>query len=151
MISVLFFFLAGALRGLAELIGYEHADSIFSAKVKPTSFFGSQMWKRKYRMTSYGTLYPHPQLSVRIPRIYRWYYKVFRIKYEERFLFSATALVWLTDAMHLTNFLMKFSLIAACLTADWNGNLWLVSGAYILAWTGGFNITYSLIFSKRLR
>lgn len=151
MISVLFFFLSGASRGLAELIGYEHADSIFSAKVKPTSFFGSQMWKRKYRVTSYGTMFPHPQLSVRIPRIYRRYYKAFKIEYEERFLFSATALVWLTDGMHLANFLMKFSLIAACMTAQLDGNWLLVAGAYILAWTGGFNITYSFIFQRRLK
>src|SRR5690606_26165109 len=91
MISVLLFFLAGACRGIAELVGYEHSDSIFSAKVPQHSFWGAQQWKRKYRMTNYGSL-----VTVDLDRlddIGRWYYKAFKIKYIERFPLSATALV----------------------------------------------------------
>lgn len=151
MISFIFFFLAAGSRGLAELVGYEHGDSIFSAKVKPTSFWGSQSWKRKYRMTSYETTYPHPEISVRLSKLYRRYYKIFKIEYEERFLFSATAFAWTTDGFHLMNFLMKFFLIAACVSYSGEYH-WLVTIAgYILAWTGGFNTTYSFVFSRRLK
>lgn len=152
MISLIFLFLAGAARGLAELTGYEHADSIFSGKVPADSFWGGQMWKRKYRRNKYGALYPYPLPGMR--RLQKMYYKTFRIKYQERFLLSATALVWLTDGMHLANYLMKFCLIGACMTAWWSYDRWtdvpLIILGYILAWTGGFNLTYSVIFQRRL-
>lgn len=149
MISLVFFFLAGAARGISELVGYEHGDSIFSAKVPQHSFWGAQAWKRKYRTTKHKSLFA-VQFE-RMTRLKKWYYKAFKIKYEEAFPLSATALVWLTDGMHLMNFLMKFFLIAACVSyAEGYHWAWMIV-SYTLAWTGGFNLTYSLIFSRRLK
>lgn len=149
MISLLLFFLAGACRGFVELVGYEHHDSIFSGKVKPDSFFGSQMWKRKYRISKFGSLYKMPTPG--LTRLSKLYYQAFKIGFQERFPLSATALVWLTDGLHLGNFVMKFFLIGACLTANWSEVSVFIVGAYILAWTSGFNLTYSFVFHRRLK
>lgn len=149
MISLLLFFLAGACRGLFELLAFDHKDSIFSARVHPESFWGSISWRRKYKKLI-PLVYIMPEVE-QWPSWKRWYYKTFKIKYPERFPFSATMLVWLTDGMHLMNFLMKFFLIGACVTYTEGYHwLWMIA-AYILAWTGGFNLTYSFIFQRRLR
>jgi len=44
--------------------------------------------------------------------LYRIYHSVFGLKYKEKFLFSATLFVWISDMWHLLGTLRHFSLIA---------------------------------------
>lgn len=149
MISLFLFLFAGACRGLFELLAFDHKDSIFSARVHPESFWGSISWRRKYKKLI-PLVYIMPEVE-QWPSWKRWYYKTFKIEYPERFLLSSTALVWLTDGAHLMNFLMKFFLIGACLTYSPIWHWGWMAVAYTVAWTTGFNLSYSVIFQRRLK
>ncbi len=58
-------------------------------------------WKNKYKLDSNGGLLPYEK---------KWYHFGFSPKYEERFPFSTTFLVFLTDGEHFFQFL-KFKVI----------------------------------------
>jgi hypothetical protein len=81
---------------------------------KHTSFWGNNSWMRKYNYKGdmYRDLPPD-----------NWYYRTFSIDYKERFPLSATALVFLTDGMHLAQFffLLFLSLsVSIPLELGWN-------------------------------
>jgi len=144
--TIIFLFIAGFFRGLAERIGFYHDESIFSAKVKPTSFFGSQMDRRKWKSGQLGLL-PAPKT---------WYYKLFDLKYQERFPLSATLFVFVTDAFHFSNFLMRYSLTGAIMLAFWSPmaiNSWwtgvLITFYIFAAYSLGFFLSFNLIFQRR--
>lgn len=144
------FLFAGAFRGIAELLWFHHTKSIWSAKVHPMSFFGARSDLRKYKFTRdrMAAAYPAPE---------NWYYKIFDIRYKERFPLSATFMVWLTDGAHMSNMLMRVCLSMACITATWNFNpaasswheLVKLLAYYFIAWSLGFLITHNLIFQRR--
>ena len=72
-------------------------------------FFEGNSWIRKYKYSPKLGLESAPD---------NLYYRTFGILYKERFPFSATALVFLTDAYHLAQWLMiKFILLAV--TVNW--------------------------------
>lgn len=59
-------------------------------------FWGEESDKRKYKTTNIrGYEVPEPAPTT-------WYYKLFNLKYKERFPLSATFLVFATDGMHLS-------------------------------------------------
>lgn len=68
---------------------------------KHTTFWGNNSWMRKYNFKGdmYNDLPPN-----------NWYYRTFNIDYRERFPLSATALVFLTDGMHLMQFVYHLCL-----------------------------------------
>lgn len=75
-----------------------------------SSFWGSQSWRRKYKMDDEYNFFPAPTT---------YYYKLFNLKYKERFPLSATFLVFTTDGMHLMQFCYHIFLALS---------LWLFSG-----------------------
>lgn len=91
---------------------WRHSQSIFK-KTAPYGFFGVESWVRKYKGGILLTDQILPYLVYPVTRI--WYHKFFGLKYQERFLFSATALVFLTDFFHLTQFI-TLTLIAVAIT-----------------------------------
>ena len=93
----------------------------------PTGFWGSEQWKRKYKLR-HGFTFPAPRT---------WYYKAFNIKYRERFPLSATALVFITDGFHLTQWLTT-KLLFLAITRDW-----FVYVVIWIVWSIMFNVTYS--------
>lgn len=146
MISVLCFLIAGFFRGFSELLCFHHHKSIFSGRVHPLSFFGSRMDLRKYKYSK-DLLPPEKAPDT-------WYYRVFDIQYKEKFLFSATAFVFLTDAFHFSNFINKHALVFAIVFSPWGfHHTWqeivLLVGLYSGAWALGFFLSYNLIFQKR--
>lgn len=146
MISILFFFIAGYNRGVAELLAFKYSKSTFSGTVKPVSFFGSHSWLLKYKpdksVLAFGEYRPLPPLK-------NWYYRLFDIEYRERFLFSTTALVWMTDGFHLFNMLMKVALICAILSYDPFIAWYWMTALYIAGWSAGHVIPYNILFQKK--
>lgn len=140
MISLLFLLLAGSCRGLAELVGFKHNESIFSGRVQPSSFWGSKSWERKWRFK----LKPNLNVDSFWYRYHRW----FNLEYPEKFPLSATALVFLTDGFHLCNWLMRTFITLACLTAQTPTNYVWAFITYAFVWSLGFHSTYNWIFRK---
>jgi hypothetical protein len=116
MTSFILFFVASALRGFSELMAFHHDETIFSARVKPISFFGSKSDLMKYKVSKH-TGHPEPSLN-------NWYYKRFDLKHKEKFPGSATIFVWVSDAFHLSNLLARVGLILAIVFAKWTPDVW---------------------------
>ena len=67
-------------------------------KLATVGFWSVHSWKHKYGMGA-------------APK--NWYYRLFKIKYKERFPLSATLLVSLTDGYHLMQLFFKLLLCVA--------------------------------------
>lgn len=88
----------------AVCVGVSSRYFFYGSSSSPTGFWGSQSWKRKYKLDG-GKLIP-----IKTPSRYEQFFK---IKYKERFLFSTNALVFVTDAAHLMQFFaIKLGLLA---------------------------------------
>mgnify|MGYP001574646537 CR=1 FL=1 len=136
MVQLIFIMLAAGCWAVMSHLLFHNKNSTPFRKHR---FFGSESWKRKYKrapskqgvITAYE-FYPAPD---------NWYYKTFKIKYEEKFPWGATALVFLTDGFHLFQwFMIKFILLA--LTVTYHHSLHFDWVGFIMLW-----IAWSLIFN----
>ena len=93
MITLILIALAGALNATYEILFTGFNQSIFK-KLNPEFWNPLESWKFKWAS-------PFPQ-----PVEARWYYFGYLPRYKERFPYSSTALVFLTDAWHLFKALM---------------------------------------------
>lgn len=134
MISLIFFTISAGLYGIISLINHGKFKYQFHSE-NDTTFWGEGSWFRKYKSTPGLVTAPDT-----------WYYRFFDIRYQERFPLSATALVFVTDGMHLTQFLMIKTLILSIITFHGIPSL-TTFFIYLVAWSIGFNATYKL-FAK---
>lgn len=87
-------------------------------------FFGEDSYLRKYK-----NIHPDKtKFQVQIPKD-NWYYNFFNIRYREAFFLSSTALVFVTDVYHLSQFLFLLFLSASVTFAL--GFTWLL---LLLVW-----------------
>ena len=93
MISLILIALAGALNATYEILFTGFSQSIFK-KLNPEFWNPLESWKFKWAS-------PFPQAVED-----KWYYFGFLPRYKERFPYSSTVFVFLTDAWHLFKALM---------------------------------------------
>jgi hypothetical protein len=123
-----------------HLIFHNENDGPF----KKYRFFGLDSWKRKYKrapsrqgIVSAYDLYPAPD---------NWYYNTFKIDHEEKFPWSATALVFVTDGVHLFQWLfIKFILLA--LTLAYDNGFHFDWKWFLILWIG-WSLSFSLVFAR---
>lgn len=85
--------------------------SIKSAWHHYTKFFNTnESWRNKWKLDIFGNLIPYKK---------RWYHFWIYPKYEERFPYSSTLLVFTTDGEHLFQYIKNLSLLAAFLSINW--------------------------------
>jgi len=99
MISLLLIALAGALNATYEILFVSFKQSIFS-NLNPDYWDPYKSWVYKWKMP----LKPSPKY---------WYYFGIYPRYEEKFPYSSTVFVWLTDAWHLFKALMLVCLMSS--------------------------------------
>lgn len=150
-ITILSIVLAAGCWAIMSGVMFGRFDSMLN-----TSFFNSQSWVRKYYLTGrqdndmidvdyyfgidtlgYLRLKTIPHLVWVLPQ---WYYDHFKVRYVERFPFSATLLVFVTDAYHLAQwFAIKFICLAIAINTPapvvYFFLLWL-------AWVIAFQLVY---------
>lgn len=97
MITVIFFF------GVLFYSFNELEDACVRNKFKNRGIWWNtgMSWKNKYKLDSDGDLLPYEK---------KWYHFGFSPKFEEKFPFSTTFLVFLTDGEHFFQF-MKFKVV----------------------------------------
>jgi hypothetical protein len=101
ILGLLFILLSIVCYSVLQILQLKHFKSIWG-KTDIYSFFGTQSWVRKYKRT-FGPKTGSAMLNpIKEPN---WYYKFFKLDFEEQFIGSATVFVFLTDAMHLFQFL----------------------------------------------
>lgn len=128
MMQLGFLLLAGVFYGIQSYIQFHTGDE--------ESFWTMGGWRRKYDMTA---LAPNT-----------WYYKFFNLKYREKFCFSGTVLVFLTDAFHLMQFLTIKMILFAASVQNNNINWWIFFGGWFI-WALGFNLSYFVMSNKRAK
>lgn len=116
-ISIACLILAAAFKALAESCA--HGKNRWSEH--PTDFFGHLSWKRKWKYITYTETAggkKHPLSLMPAPTTY--YYKLFNLKYKERFPGSATIFVALSDGYHAAFSMMtSFIVLAVAIWTPW--------------------------------
>lgn len=166
MIALLFWSFAAICYAMVEKLRMHHGRSIWR-KVPATHFLGNESWWRKYAKAHWpkpevvdengmnklfndilnGTyLAEKANAHIFQPKwsFWKWYYKHFDIGFQERFPFSTTALVFLTDGHHLFQW-MLFNSFALAMGATYHMQeffhveQWLITSLI-------FRIAFSLVF-----
>lgn len=104
-----------------------------------SSFWGIEGWERKYAIDEYGNML--------MPRFPNLYYRIFGIKYSERFSGSATIFVFVTDAYHLFQMLF-FKLLFIAISLQLPINFWY---SFLTMWgieVIVFNLGFKLLSKK---
>lgn len=125
--TIAFFILAIVCRAISELA--LHGKLRWSGK--HTTFWGNNSWMRKYNFKGdmYHDLPPD-----------NWYHRTFNIDYKERFPLSVTALVFLTDGVHLMQFLYHIFFALGIWSSSGYPFLWMWIGVVTI-----HAITYRLL------
>lgn len=134
MISLVLIIITGALNAAMDILFTGYSSSIFS-KFNPLWWDPQQSWKWKWCMPLQP---PDP----------KWYYFGFLPRYKERFPYSSTIFVWVTDAWHFIKALMILAIVLSIVlytpiiapSVDW-----LI---YYIAWTFTFTIFFDYIYRK---
>jgi len=100
MISLFLIAIAGMCNALYEIIFVFFDQSIFR-NLNPLFWNPEVSWQNKWAQ-------PFPQ-----PAENKWYYFGFPPRYKERFPYSSTIFVWMTDAWHLFKAIMLTCIMAA--------------------------------------
>lgn len=125
MLSIIFIALAAACWAIMSHYTFHNRTK------NEFSFWGANSWKRKYKRSD-SCFSGYCLIKSRS----NWYYRLFKIRYKEKFPGSATVFVFLTDGYHLTQwFMIKF--IIGAITLNWIYFLILWA-----TWTIVFNIVY---------
>jgi len=135
MITLILIVLIGIINALMDIIMGRYNQSIFSL-FNPDWWNPQLSWKHKW-------VYPLQ------PPVKAWYYFGFYPRYKERFIYSSTIFVGLTDAWHFFKIFFIFFIVLGivCYTPIINPYIdWLV---YYITWTSVFTIFYDYIFNKK--
>jgi hypothetical protein len=134
MISILLMVLVGVCNAVMDVLFTRYDKSIFT-KFNPEWWNPQISWKWKWDMP----LHPSPHY---------WYYFGFYPAYAERFPYSSTIFVWVTDAWHFFKALMiGFCCLAIVYYEPCLGTFWDFVLCYC-AWTFTFTMCYDYLFIK---
>ena len=136
MISLILIAIAGMCNALYEIIFVSFDQTIFKS-LNPLFWNPQVSWQNKWAQ-------PFPQ-----PYEPKWYYFGFPPPYKERFPYSSTIFVWMTDAWHLSKALMLACIMGAVVLYKPIFGGWLDFGFYYSAWTFTFTMFYSYIFVSK--
>jgi len=135
MISLLLMIITGALNAAMDILFTGYSSSIFSN-------FNSSWWNPQ---ESWKWKWADPLQSPEK----NWWYFGFYPRYKERFPYSSTIFVWVTDAWHFIKALMILCIVYAIVlyTPIISSSVdWLI---YYIAWTFTFTIFFDYIYRKK--
>lgn len=135
VISVVALLIAAGFKALAESCA--HGKNRWAPHSYMSTgrggFWDSQAWRRKYKWDN-GTPVPAPST---------YYYKLFNLKYKEKFPGSATIFVSLTDCYHASfSMMVSFIVLAVAIWTPWPIAFFI--GARVV-WGIGFSVAYKLV------
>jgi hypothetical protein len=134
MVSLIFSLLLGIIDAAKDIITFRYKQSVFYK-------FNHQFWDP---LVSWKNKYKTPLTPFKP----KWYYPTLAPKLEERFPFSSTMLVFLTDAWHLLKSLYIFCILSIIFfyspIIGFSADIILCFCAYSLT----FNLFESKIFNR---
>lgn len=102
---------------------------------KKTYWNKDQSWKNKWKLDADGNLMP--------PYKYWWYFGLYKPPYQERFIYSSTVLVFLTDGWHLMQFF--FHLCWQLCISFLFGQYWWIA---LIPIKIVFNVSFQIIYGN---
>jgi hypothetical protein len=129
--------LAGMLNAAYEILFVGFNQSIFS-NFKSDFWNPMKSWKNKWAI-------PYPQHMMPY-----WWYFGFYPRYKERFPYSSTLFVWLTDAWHLFKALMLACIMLAIVSYSVVINPFVDFILLYVTFTFVFTIFFEYIFRKSI-
>lgn len=133
MESLLFIALAGFFNSIMDILFTNFEGSVF-ANLNPLFWNPQVSWKNKWAQ-------PFSQ-----PPEDKWYYFGFVPPYKERFPYSSTIFVFLTDAWHLAKALMLLVIMLSVVTYVPLTTFWGDVILHYVVFTGVFTIFYSYVW-----
>lgn len=130
------------------VVGFVFFAAIFNSLMDLSSenlfkkdWWNKDSWKNKWKLDSNGN--PMPAMT------YWWYFGLYKPEFQERFPYSSTALVFLTDGWHLFQFLFHTSWQSAVATGTYlfEKNVWSCVVVFISVKLI-FSISFELIYSN---
>jgi len=133
MTSLILLIFAGFFNAIMDTLFTHYSSSIFK-NLNPLFWNPEVSWQNKWAQ-------PFPQ-----PYEPKWYYFCWPPPYKERFPYSSTIFVWMTDAWHLSKSLMLACIMGAVVLYKPIFGGWLDFWLYYGAFTFTFTMFYSYIF-----
>lgn len=134
MTALLFIILAGMFNAGYEIIFVAYKQSVFK-NLNPQFWDPQSSWIYKWK-------YPLQIAPV------KWYYFGFQPRYKERFPYSSSMFVWLTDAWHCMKALMLACIMLAVITYEPMTTAFLDFIILYCAFTFTFTMFYEYVFRK---
>ncbi|MEZ5195117.1 MAG: hypothetical protein R2764_01560 [Bacteroidales bacterium] len=130
MLTLTLIIIAAVMNSVMDTLKFRFQGSIFNSK-KLQRYLGPESWRNKW-----DTPLP-PSRGEDRP------------KYRERFLFSSTILVFVTDGWHLAQFIMLKAMILAVVLYSPLVNWWADFLIYSITFSLIFEIFYSKIWQNK--
>lgn len=135
MTSLFFIALGGMFNSIMDILFTNYKGSIFALLDNPLFWNPDVSWKNKWAQ-------PYPQ-----PPEDKWYYFGFVPPYKERFPYSSTIFVFLTDAWHLAKALMLLCIMISVVSYEpLVDGFWSNVFIHYVTFTGVFTIFYSYVW-----
>jgi len=119
------------------------AAGYFKGRLDATADTGKKTdtWKNKYKRTEAGSLVSTDKKD------HWWYFGLYTPNYAEKFPFSSTMLVFLTDKWHLSQFIMLRSFYTA-IAISLTDNFWLVMFSVFIIFPITLGIAFEAAYSQ---
>lgn len=134
MTSLFFIAMAGFFNSIMDILFTNYSGSVFALLDKPLFWNPQVSWKNKWAQ-------PYPQ-----PPENKWYYFGFIPPYKERFAYSSTIFVFLTDGWHLSKALMLLCIMLSVVTYAPIISFWGDVALWYATFTMVFTIFYSYVW-----
>lgn len=128
MISFLCLLIVGIFKALSDL----SSEGVIYPK--------GESWKNKWLLDSSGNIIKEDR--------FLWYYPINKPQYKERFIYSSTFLVSLTDFWHKTELARSIAQVSAVIFYSTFHSLPIDAAMMFICYMVGFSITYEPIKRK---
>lgn len=135
MISLLLLFLSGIFDASRDLIGFRYEQSIFY-KFNPYFWNPQKSWRNKY------------DKDLSKSKECWYYFGLYKPLFKERFPFSTTFLVFLTDGWHLLKALVLTCWVLAIVFYKPMLNIWGDMWLLFIFYSSAFNIFETKLFNR---
>lgn len=141
--SMIFWAIACFFYGVQSVLKFRYDVSVFAA-------WGDRFYRWSNPDLSYQRKYQYPTTAPK-----NLYYRIFRLKYKEKFPLSATLLAPVTDAFHMAQLLTGIALVGAILGFNYEIQsaweyLWIAL-TYKVSWSAFHEFCFSWLLIRRAR
>ena len=138
MISIFFMLIAGFFNAVMDKVNFNFTKSIFK-NLNPLFWDLRKSWKNQWQQ---------PMVP---PYSYWYYFGLYKPRYQEKFPYSSTFLVFLADAWHLAKALMLLCISLAIVFYQPIFGFWIDAILYYVSFTVTFTYFFEYILASKTK